>query len=259
MQASTTNERLEFINALDIHKVSNTAAAQDTANVVAGSALYFVQSVSKTMKDDVINSTLLAQLAANKKYDRQANKAQWYGYYTQVLGQLGWVVQEFSLTEMNNVGAYPSMDQLILKYSATFLTGGQLGQFTSMINALKETKNKKAESILNAQSSYSKSANFQLGLTFAKDGNPYVSIAGFAYTSSKEIGRVLFDPITDPKMAFYAGKLFDDDSCDADYSTLGAGHQTMFLDENLYSQVRQSVLEKLSAEPLDKLVCAIQL
>ncbi|KAI0325085.1 hypothetical protein GY45DRAFT_1375017 [Cubamyces sp. BRFM 1775] len=240
MPTPTTNERLKFINALDVHKVSNAAPTQDTADVVAGSAFYFVQNVTQLMKADVINSTLLAQLAANKKYDRQANKLQWYGYYTQVLGQLGWVVQEFALTEVN-VAAYSSMDQLILKYCGTFLAGDQLAQFTSMIDTLKDTKNTKAETIFNEQSKVSSSASFQLGLTYAKGANPYVSIAGFACTSSKDIDRVLFDPITGNKTTFHAG------------------YQTMFLDENLYSQVRQSVLEKLSTKPVDKLVVAIEL
>ncbi|KAH9902489.1 hypothetical protein C8Q73DRAFT_7313 [Cubamyces lactineus] len=241
MHAATAKERLDFINALDIHNVPKTAVAQDTADVVANSALYFVQSVTGTMKADVVNSILLAYLTASKMYDRQADRTRWYGYYTQVLGQLGWVVQEFSLTEMNNVAAYSSIDQIVVQYSAAFLAGTQLAQLTSMINALKEPRNKEAESIFNARSKEGKSANFQLGVTWTKGTNPYMSIAAFAYTSSKEIDSVLFDPITDPKMTFYAG------------------HQTMFLDEDIYSQIRESVLEKLGGQPIDKLAYAIEL
>ena len=49
----------------------------------------------ETLQSDVINSTLLAQLAANKQYDRQNNVDQWYGYYKTVLEQVGWTVQNF--------------------------------------------------------------------------------------------------------------------------------------------------------------------
>ena len=75
-------------------------------------------------------------------------------------------MSSYRLTEMNNVAAYSSINQIVVQYSAAFLAGTQLAQFTSMINALKEPRNKKAESIFNARSKEGKSANFQLGVTW---------------------------------------------------------------------------------------------
>lgn len=42
-----------------------------------------------------MNSTLLAQLAANKKFDRETDTANWYSEYANVLETVGWVVTSF--------------------------------------------------------------------------------------------------------------------------------------------------------------------
>ena len=43
----------------------------------------------------MLNSTLFAQLAANKKHDRQNETTEWYNYYKYVLETVGWNVQSF--------------------------------------------------------------------------------------------------------------------------------------------------------------------
>ena len=43
----------------------------------------------------MLNSTLFAQLAANKKHDRQNETTDWYNYYKYVLETVGWNVQSF--------------------------------------------------------------------------------------------------------------------------------------------------------------------
>ena len=45
---------------------------------------------------DVLDATLLAQRAANVRYDREAGPVPWTKYYTRVLENVGWVVPEFS-------------------------------------------------------------------------------------------------------------------------------------------------------------------
>ncbi len=43
----------------------------------------------------MINSTLFAQLAADKRYDRWNNASGWLDYYKDVLESVGYVVQSF--------------------------------------------------------------------------------------------------------------------------------------------------------------------
>ena len=46
-------------------------------------------------QEDVLNSTLFAQLAANQSYDRQTRFMEWYEYYRDILWNIGWDVAEF--------------------------------------------------------------------------------------------------------------------------------------------------------------------
>src|SRR5947209_20542739 len=67
-----------------------------SAHVVASSTASFVAGVSKQHREDVLNSTLLADLAASKKYDRENDTENWYQFYRTVLENVGWVIVEFS-------------------------------------------------------------------------------------------------------------------------------------------------------------------
>ena len=64
-----------------------------SGNVDAASVVTFVDGLSGAQKEDVLNSTLLAQLAANRKHDREQDAGGWYDVYRTVLEQVGWVSQ----------------------------------------------------------------------------------------------------------------------------------------------------------------------
>ena len=66
------------------------------AFVDGGSTVSFISGIPVLRQKDVLNATLLAQLAANKKYDREKETEQWYGFYRDVLENIGWVIQSFS-------------------------------------------------------------------------------------------------------------------------------------------------------------------
>lgn len=134
----------------------------------------------------MLNSTLLAQLAANFRYNRQTQTTQWYEFYKSILETLGWNVQKFEyvgiyrtaghdsscpahvLTDrfarMSDVNSYFSVDNLLLKLAAAYLTGGELELFKTMINSLKDTKNAMATKIFDSSAKDFKKANFQCGV-----------------------------------------------------------------------------------------------
>lgn len=60
------------------------------AFVVAASVVAFTDGLSQQQREDVLNSTLLAQLAANLRYERERDTIDWYAYYRTVLHQVGW-------------------------------------------------------------------------------------------------------------------------------------------------------------------------
>ncbi|KAH9888071.1 hypothetical protein C8Q73DRAFT_794495 [Cubamyces lactineus] len=230
----TVAERLAFVKNLEtetpIHPALRAAADdQPSAAVAAGSSVSFVGDLPLGMRADVLNSTLLAQLAANKQYDRQKQTAQWYDYYKTVLETVGWVATGFGLGAQSDAKSYGSVDKLLLKLAATFLTAPEFELFQTMIDSLKDDKNDKQVKLFDSQAKSFNDANFQLGVASNAQGNAQFKIGVYTYSASENIDHVLFYTFGNQSVAFYAGS------------------QTMVLNDDVYGQVRQAVLDKLGA------------
>ncbi|MXP65871.1 hypothetical protein E0493_21195 [Roseomonas sp. M0104] len=101
---------IEVLGSGRIWRPSDEAALADdqpqprSAYVVAASIVTFVDGVPKQQKEDLLNSTLLAQLAANRQRDREKDTLNWYRTYRGVLERLGWR-REKRLPDRRPVGA----------------------------------------------------------------------------------------------------------------------------------------------------------
>ena len=71
------------------------------AAVDAGSVLGFTDTVNIQQKADVLNSVLLAQLAANARHDRHRDVMNWYGVYHATLLEVGWEAPKFNFSKHN--------------------------------------------------------------------------------------------------------------------------------------------------------------
>lgn len=63
--------------------------------VDGGSLMSFSRTTNGTeqlMMNDILQSTLYAQLNASSKYDRQTDSSSWYGAYVSILEVLGWKI-----------------------------------------------------------------------------------------------------------------------------------------------------------------------
>ncbi|KAH9902482.1 hypothetical protein C8Q73DRAFT_831465 [Cubamyces lactineus] len=234
---SSAADRISFINDLEVYHdpAIAAAAAADSATVNGGASVSYVANLVGQMKDDVINSTLLAQLASDKKYPgRPMNRMkEWYDSYRDVLAQVGWTVQQFRMTEVGNSNSYGSVDKLVLELAAAYLTGGELVLFQKMISALKDSKNSSAVKLFDSKAGYFNDASFQVGVASNSGGNAMFKIGTYQYNSSDRITSVLFFTFGSSKVSFFAG------------------NQTMVLNENVYAQVRQAVLDKLGKNAVD--------
>ncbi|MEM7036896.1 MAG: hypothetical protein AAF570_07955 [Bacteroidota bacterium] len=236
--------RLEYIESLElaIHFDENLidpctealsfSTTTSSAKVVGGSAVSFLPGVPAAQQQDVLNSTLLAQLAANKKYDREKQTVQWYQYYQQVLGNLGWVIQSFSFNSFNTGNLSFTVDKAILGILMAALSGNELAVLTSTIKALGNlsAKNKRAIQIFENSGSQGAGGNFQMSQA-TLDGNQNVSMSIGAnhFKSNKHVTNFLF---------------FKFKSKDID---LYAGNQRAILNDQIYSTVRSAVIAKLGA------------
>ncbi len=102
--AALPEKARQFIATLDLEDPAESTvpllkrqfrlkADEKAAYVDDGALMTFREGVSAQHKADVLNSCLLAQLAANKKHDREADPKAWYDYYRFVLENIAWVIR----------------------------------------------------------------------------------------------------------------------------------------------------------------------
>ncbi len=120
-------DRLEFIASLEITgnatrllqqnppgQPDNPGPSADSAVVAGDSLLSFVAGLTRQAREDVLNSTLLMQLAANKRFDKARQREEWFGFYTEGLGKLGWTLSHNELIRFHPSQASFSMNDVII-------------------------------------------------------------------------------------------------------------------------------------------------
>lgn len=76
--------------SLENSRQDESQSPKRRAYVAAASVVAFADGVFAQQREDLLNSTLMAQLAANRKYDREKEAVNWYRYYRSILQNLGW-------------------------------------------------------------------------------------------------------------------------------------------------------------------------
>lgn len=205
--------------------------AESSANSVAGSTVSFVTGFPKLQKYDVLNSTLLAQLAANYAFDRESETEDWYRKYTEVLENVGWVLQGFSFAKYNSASTTFTMDKVVLNIIAAIATGGQLAVVSATLKALSEAgEDDKALTLLDTNGSSGPAGNFQIsGATVDVDLNVSMTLGAFYFKSTEHKSRFLFWSWKSTEVNMY-------------YSA-----QSVTLNDQIYAMVRQAVIEKLGS------------
>ena len=109
--------------------------------VDAGALASFTNKLSDTHKSDVLNSTLLAQLAVVKQFDRFEDTDKWYKYYVNVLGKVGWVIQEVTFEEYNTSGQTLKVSDSIIDILKAVLSGDELAVIQRTLDSLQSGQN----------------------------------------------------------------------------------------------------------------------
>ncbi|TFK85836.1 hypothetical protein K466DRAFT_664221 [Polyporus arcularius HHB13444] len=241
MSDDSVEDRIQCIQALHIASLQAHAVpvgdGEGSAAVGGGSFISFLGDLPAQQKEDVLHSTLFAQLVANKQHDRQNDSEAWYDRYKDVLASLGWMIRSFDMAELSDADTYVSVDKLLLKLAADHLSAEELALFQKVVESLGEgqTRNEVATKLFNSQSMASKKANFQVGVASSDtEGNTKFKISIYFYSADQDIDNVLFYENGSQKTLEFR-----------------AGHETMVLNNDLYSQVREVVSSKLGQHAED--------
>jgi hypothetical protein len=168
----------------------NTASAQ----VNAGSLTSFTQNLSGQNKNDVKNSTLFAQLAANVAYDRTKDPINWYKNYVEVLGQIGWNQPAFAFDTYSSGGSTVQMDEAVLGILARIATGDELAMVAATMEGLKSLgSDTKQMKIWDASACNGSNGNFQIfPVDRVPNGDVVMVLTGMQFNATTSHGRFLW-------------------------------------------------------------------
>jgi hypothetical protein len=238
------SDQINFVKKLPIQELEwaypTSKGGDDTVEGVeqsflnAKSIVSFVSDLSEQHRNDVLNSVLIAQLAANKKFPGETQVQDWYKSFVNVLNNLGWAIEaaEFStfkaskdIFEVENA----IIDILTAAFGGTFLT--VITKTLASIKGLSDG-NGKILAFENNTHSLSKGA-FQIGLAKEVNGSVSLQIGTFLLTSSNEIKQILFFKST------------------KDQTKLEYCSRQGTLNDEIYAKIREAVIDKLGVKSKD--------
>jgi hypothetical protein len=234
------SQRQSFVLGLEVPDVPKALASsqfrgaslrdgsENQAFVTAGSLVSFVSGISSQSQIDVLNSTLLAQIAADKKFEREEQTAEWLDFYRNVLEQVGWVTQEWSWNPFNASGNETDVDKAVLTILAAIATQNELLIIKAAIDAAKALPDGDGRITLFDHYSASKTAGcFQIGIASEDGGAVALKMGSFRIFSSNNVTKILWFKFSTQNTQITQGTMA---------ATLNAG---------IYGQLRTTVEQKL--------------
>lgn len=218
----------DFVHSLELPGNPDVQGSGPDRACVAGSSLVsFTSGMSRQNREDVLNSTLLLQLAANKAFSKAGQRQEWFDFYINGLSRLGWVVSSGTLEEYTANQSAFTIDEVALDIIDLAQSGSSFTPIVRKSLASLE-KNQSALSLFESRSHHVLGAMFQiLPCTQTADGNVVMLLNCMEFSSNSLRTDILFSSYRRSEV-----KIF--------HST-----QLATLDLRLYSHVRETVLNKL--------------
>jgi hypothetical protein len=163
---------------------------------VGSDIVSFVRGVTEDRRNDIVNSSLLAQLVATRKVGKSGGIFPWYDAYFEVLENIGWVIQSREFTTHKETSINLDAHKAILAVATTLLGPGAtaLQVVKSTLDALKTMGDDSPFiTLFNRESQHARTARFQISLAEEEaNGRFLVSLMAFALTANANLTQVLF-------------------------------------------------------------------
>ena len=232
--------------SLAIHKTKRTVVSaptqpptnnQEQSYVDAGSLVSFTNRLSTQNKEDVLNGTLLAQLAADGVADRTKQTEAWYRKYVEVLSHIGWVIQSFNFQRYTMRGESFAINKALLNIVKDLLTAEEFDLIERTMDSLQDDGNQPWWHVFSKESSGpSENGNFQVcPCQQDSSGQVIMTLGSFYFQASETNERWFWFNYNASKMHFFRGT------------------QTCTLDGDVYGQVRQTIKDMLGDQARDYL------
>lgn len=216
----------DFVHSLKLP--DSVATAPSASACVAGHSLMaFVAGLSRQNREDVLNSTLLMQLAANARYNKENERQEWFKFYTEGLANLGWTLSDGAFEAYSANGKEFTVQKAVLDIIAGLTQGaGFAPVLTKSLTSLRDDP--QALALFESHGDQGESGMFQiLPCAQTEQGNVTMLLNCMHLQNKFERHRILFFSHLSSQVQLF-------------HST-----QQAVLDIQLYSDVREAVLNKL--------------
>jgi hypothetical protein len=201
---------------------------EDKAYLDNKSIVSFVAGVSPENRQDILDATLLAQLAAGHLYPNPQDLKQWYEKYTEVLRNIGWTIQENEFSEVTTSGSLFEMKNAILSLVSAAFGGNYIAIVMKVLDALKDLSDSDSKIVAFEKNTHSAGkGTFQLALVEEVNDSVALHMAGFILSTTSEVKRILF---------FSSKK---------ETATVTSNTMASTLNKETYANVRATVKQKL--------------
>jgi len=169
---------------------------QASAAAVAGSLVAFAPGVSAQHQQDVLQSLLLAQLAANAKADRHKDPAAWFRAYSSVLEQAAWVV-EASTTATRFLPQTSTFSAAsVVNFGFRSLTPEESAVVTATLNAFRSDAGGASQVVFECPSHSGGIGNFQVAFVAEEGGVVGMRILQVSFNAPQHVGRLMLEEFT---------------------------------------------------------------
>src|ERR1700682_436711 len=165
------------------------------AMVVGSDIVSFVAGITPELREAIVNCSLLAQLAANRRVPTREDIRSWYEVYFDTLTHLGWATQERGFSEHRESGNDFEAHQAILAIAAVILgpAATALAVVQTTLNAMKSMSDGPWMTIFNRESQTAKAARFQVTVAEPRTkGGAMISLMAFELEAKRALTQVLF-------------------------------------------------------------------
>ncbi len=215
------------------------SAIVDHANLVA-----CVAGLPLQQRQDVIDSLLLAQLAADNSHNRSTAMEAWYGRYCEVLSHIGWACGSFRFRSHKVRGNAAAMATLVLEVLGAIARQDHLATAQKAIKALaakaKDDPNARTFEVWKSATQDGDVNDFQLSLCHNEGNTVGLASAALRVSTDAENAKFLWAKQSEMDMDIEAASL------------------NMVLNVQVYGSVRDAVVSKLGRRAKDH-VAALEL
>ena len=167
---------------------------QMNAAVAGASVVAYTSQMAPQQKIDVLNSTLLAQFAANADFNKFREPRNWYERYIDVLQNLGWITESTALSEIATNTKNLRIDVAALKAIRKVPSEAGLGVLRGALEVLSSLEaEENAVTLLDSKATLENQAVFQMAIgEIDEDQSVSLAFGGYRLTGDKRRRRSLF-------------------------------------------------------------------